>query len=40
MDYMVLRAMGIADELGMDIESRDYFHIILPLLLIPLMVPR
>jgi len=32
-----IRSMGIADQLGIDIESRDYFKIILPLLIIPLL---
>lgn len=32
-----IRSLGIADELGLDIEQTDYFRIILPLLLVPLL---
>ena len=32
-----IRTLGIADELGLDIESRDYFRIMLPLLFVPLL---
>ena len=32
-----IAAMGIADELGIDLEGRSFFSIILPLLIIPLI---